>query len=177
MHAKILAAVTAILIAAGLVARADQPAQHKLTGDMVKLQYLIGAWSCTTKLPAADKMPARKVKGTTQFYIGPSNTVEFYLESDGYASSGFLGLAPDKKTGLLSGADVFGGTTMESGERSGGSYQMAGTSAYQGQSTLVRETVTKLSDKKYRDLFESRKNGQWTLGADSTCTKTSDKPM
>lgn len=177
MRTKILAALAAILIAAGVAARADRPAPKKLTGDMTKLHYMIGSWSCLTKTPAADKMPAQTHKGTTTFGVATGNTLGFYIDSDQYAAGGFMGESQDKKSWWISTADAFGGATWETGKGGGTSVSsMTGLSSYQGHTTPVRDTFTKISSTKYRDLYETQQKGQWMMGADSTCTKTSDKP-
>ncbi len=149
-----------------------------LTGPITKLQYLIGTWSCATKVAASPTMAASTHQGTIMFSVEPSNTVGYYLRSDMYSSGGYIGWMDSKKMWWSSSADNFGGVTNESGpDNAGAGSTMTGTTIYQGQSMSSRDTITKISNTKYRDLYETQKGGAWSMGADSSCTKTSDKSM
>jgi hypothetical protein len=153
---------------------ASKPA---LSGSMTKMQYLIGTWSCTTKVAASPSMAASTHQGTIMFSVEPSNTVGYYLRSDMYSSGGYIGWMDSKKMWWSSSADNFGGVTNESGPDTGATSTMIGTTVFQGQSMGSRDTITKISATKYRDLYETQKGAVWSMGADSSCTKTSDKSM
>lgn len=144
---------------------------------MTKLQYLVGTWSCQTKLPAMDNMAAQTVGGNISFEVEPTNAIGYDLSAKGYSSAGFMGYMAQKGLWYSAGADVFGGTTLEtSSGATGNVIVMSGNSTSRGESMPSRDTMTKMSDTKYRDLYEVQKDGKWSMGADSMCTKTSNKP-
>jgi hypothetical protein len=176
--AFVVALIAIAVLAIATKVWSAQAAPSKLTGPMTKMQYLIGTWSCQTKLPAEDKMPARTMPGTVYFSVEPGNTVGYYLSSKEYSSGGYMGWMASKKLWWSSSADNFGGTAIETGTDSNSrTATMTGTMTMQGQNAPTRDTITKVSDTKYRDLAEVQKNGTWTMQADSTCTKTSNKTM
>lgn len=161
-----------VVIATLLTVSRSSAAAPALTGQMTKLQYLIGTWSCMTQLPAMGKEPAGSHKGSISFEIEPGNTVGYDVSSPEYSAAGFLGYQDAKKLWWSSGADNFSGVTFESGT----STVMTGMTFYAGKHMASRDTITKTSATKYEDLFQIEKAGKWTLGADSVCTKTSNTP-
>jgi hypothetical protein len=144
---------------------------------MTDLQYLVGTWACQTNLPAMGNTAARTMPGTISFEVEPGNTLGYDVSSTEYSGAGFMGYLDAKKLWWSSGADNFGGVSFEVAT-SGTSAKtvMSGTSTQGGQSVPSRDTMTKASNSKYEDLYETQKGGKWTLGADSTCTKTSNTP-
>jgi len=170
-------AITIVCLAAVLVAlltvEPSSAAAPALSGKMTKLQYLIGAWSCQTKLPAMGKEPAGTHAGTISFEVEPGNTVGYDVSATAYSASGFLGYLAPKQVWWSSGSDNFGGVTFET---SANGNVMTGMTYWGGKHISSRDTITKTSDTKYEDLFEIQQAGKWTLGADSLCTKTSNTP-
>jgi hypothetical protein len=167
----------AVAAYATIALSAPKPAPA-LTGPITKLQYLIGTWSCTTNVAASPTMAASTHQGTMMFSVEPSNTVGFYLQSDIYSTGGYIGWVDAKKMWWSSSADNFGGVVSEAGPDSAGAGStLTGTTLYQGQTIGSRDTITKISDTKYHDLYEIQNGGAWSMGAESTCTKTSDKSM
>src|ERR1700736_3280318 len=142
-----------------------------LSGKMTKLQYLVGTWSCQTKLPAMGKQPAGTHPGNISFEIEPDNTVGYDVSSPEYSAAGFIGYQAAKNLWWSSGADNFGGVTFESGTSGD---VLTGMTFFAGKHMTSRDTITKTSDTKYEDLFQIQQSGKWTLGADSVCTKTSN---
>lgn len=176
--AIVIAAVSMFAIAALAAPGSSASAPtFTLSGPMTKMTYLLGTWSCTTKVAASPTMAASTHKGTIIFAAEPSNTVGYYLLSDIYSSGGYIGWMASKKMWWSSSADNLGGVTNEAGPDGGATSTMTGTTIFQGQSMGSRDTITKISDKKYRDLYETQKGDTWSMGADSTCTKVSSKGM
>jgi hypothetical protein len=166
------------IVAFASVGSSAPPPAPTLSPPVTKLQYLIGTWTCSTKIPAHGSMPAATHNGTIMFSVEPSNTVGYYLRSDQYSTGGYIGWMTDKKMWYSSSADNFGGTTNEAGpDKAGSGSVMTGTSTYQGQTMGSRDTITKISDTKYHDLYEIQKGATWSMGADSSCTKISNKGM
>jgi hypothetical protein len=167
--------IACLAVVAGTLLTVSQSsaAAPALTGQMKKLQYLVGTWSCTTQLPAMGKEPAGSHKGSISFEIEPGNTVGYDVSSPEYSAAGFLGYQDAKKLWWSSGADNFSGVTFESGTSG---TVITGMTFFAGKHMASRDTITKTSDTKYEDLFQIEKAGKWTLGADSVCTKTSNTP-
>lgn len=170
-------AITIVCLAAVLGAllsveqsRAAAPA---LSGKMTKLQYLVGTWSCQTKLPAMGKEPAGIHTGSISFEVEPGNTVGYDVSSLEYSAAGYLGYQEAKNLWWNSGSDNFGGVTFESGKNGN---VMTGMTFFGGKHISSRDTITKTSNTKYEDLYEIQQGGKWTLGADSVCTKSSNTP-
>jgi hypothetical protein len=177
MKKAIAVVFLAVLLCAASLSSPSSAATATLTGKMTELQYLVGTWACQTKLPAMGNTAARTMPGTISFEVEPDNTLGYDVSSTEYSGAGFMGYLDAKKLWWSSGADNFGGVSFEVAT-SGTSAKtvMSGTSTQGGQSVPSRDTMTKASNSKYEDLYETQKDGKWTLGADSTCTKTSNTP-
>lgn len=171
-------AALAVFGASSSVASSDMVPASALTGKMMQVQYLIGTWSCTTKVSAAGKMAAHTETGKNIFWIEPGNTIGNYYSSKGYSASGYIGWMTSKNLWWSSSADRIGGIGLETGKDTSTKVQlMTGTEWFQGQPSPSRDTITKNSDTSFRDVFEMKTNGSWSGVADSSCAKTSNKTM
>ena len=168
--------LVAVLASAAAINQSNA-AGPALTGKMTQLQYLIGSWTCQTKLPAMGKEPARTEKGTISFEIEPGNTVGYDVSGSKFSAAGYLGYQQATKLWWSSSADTLGEVTFESGASGYGNVNvMTGMTFYAGKHTSSRDTITKTSETKYEDLYEVEESGKWTLGSDSVCAKTSNTP-
>jgi hypothetical protein len=161
----------AAVLGALLAVDRSSAATPALSGNMTKLQYLLGTWACQTKLPAMGKEPAGTHAGTISFEIEPGNTVGYDVSAPEYSAAGYLGYQEAKKLWWSSGADNFGGVTFESSTNGN---VLTGMTFWGGKHISSRDTITKSSNTKYEDLYQVQQGGKWTLGADSICTKTSN---
>lgn len=169
-------AVLVVFGASSSIASSNTAASSTLTGKMTNLRYLIGTWSCATKVSAFGKMPAHTETGKTLYWIEPGNTIGNYYGAKGYSSSGYLGWMASKKLWWSNSADRFGGVAAETGKNSITNAQLlTGTLWSQGQSSPIRDTMTKNADTSFRDVVEVKTNGTWSVVADSACTKISNK--
>jgi hypothetical protein len=175
MRKAILIVCLVGVLAAASAINQSSAAAPALSGKMTQLQYLVGTWTCQTKLPAMGNEPAGTHQGSISFEVEPSNTVSYDVSAPEYSAAGFIGYQQAKKLWWNSGADNFGGVTFESGTSESGDV-MTGMTFWGGKHVASRDTITKTSNTKYEDLYQVQKNGKWTLGADSNCTKTSNTP-
>ena len=169
-----LAALASVMMCVTASA-ADAPA---LSGKMRELQYLVGTWTCRTKVPAMADLPAAAHTATVSFEVEPANAIGFDVTGASYGAAGFLGYSDKRKIWWSSGADVFGGVTAESGtSATSNRIVLTGATDQHGQRMLSRDTITTTNSKTYTDLYEVQREGRWVTGADSTCTKTSNTPQ
>ena len=169
------AAVSVLALSSGA---ASSEATPKLSGKMIELQYLVGTWTCTTKVPANGKMRAQTISAKSFYWVEPENVIGTYYKSKPYSSSGFMGWSDSKKLWWSNGSDVYGAASILSGKGSGTNIQvLTGTNWYQGQTSTSRDTMTKTSDTNYSDFFEILQGGKVTFQGTSECTKASNKVM
>ena len=179
MRALLIIAVVSLAIcgASSGVASPDA-APPVLSGKMTQLQYLIGTWSCTTKVPPQGKTAGLTLTAKSVHWIEPGNAVGNHFSSKDYSANGYMGWVPEKKLWWTDFADRYVGTGSETGEDSGTNVQvLTGSYWFQGQATPSRDTLTKNSDTSTDDVFELKTNGRWEVQAASSCSKTSDKTM
>ena len=166
-----------ILMIAASARAASSDTAPALSGKMAALKYLIGTWSCTTKVPAYGKTPAQTVQAKSIYWIEPGNVVGSYYSSKPYSSSGFYGWMESKKLWWNNNADVYGGTGILTGKDSASNVQVTtGTSWFQGKGAASRDTMTKNSDTSYSDVFVELAGDKVTFQVSTACTKTSGKP-
>ena len=180
MRITLLVGIAAAVIvgASTRVYSSDAAQTPALSGKMAALKYLIGTWSCTTKIDAIGKTPASTVAGKQMFWIEPGNVIGSYYSSKPYSSSGFMGWMAPKKLWWSNNADRFSGVIAETGKDSGSDVQsMAGTNWFQGQASTARDTMTKVSDTSFHDTFENVQGGKVVFRGTSSCTKSSNKTM
>ena|SRR5579863_4319054 len=164
----------AVIAIVATSSRAWPDASPSLTGKMSQLNYLVGSWTCTTKIPAFGKAPAQTITATVTHWIEPSNVIGSHYSSRPYSSAGFTGWMASKKLWWSDGGDEGGATTFETGADSGTNVQvMTGTLWYQGQTSTVRDTMTKISDSSYSDFFQGRQGGKVIFEGKVVCTKSS----
>jgi hypothetical protein len=168
----------AIVAVIAMGSRAWSDAPPSLTGKMSQLNYLVGSWACTAKIPAMGKTPARNIPATDTYWIEPSNVLGSHYSSKPYSSAGFIGWIASKKLWWSDGGDEGGATTFETGADSGTNVQvMTGTLWFQGQTSTVRNTMTKISDSSYSSIFQGLQGGKVIFEGKVVCTKSSDRSM
>ena len=169
---------TAVAVLALSPGAASSEAMPKLSGKMSELQYLVGTWTCTTKIPANGKMRAQTISAKRFYWVEPENVIGTYYNSKPFSSSGFMGWSDTKKLWWSNGSDVYGAADILTGKDSGTNIQvLTGTNWYQGQTSSSRDTITKTSDTRYSDFFEILQGGKVTFQGTSVCAKTSNKVM
>ena len=172
-----IAAVGAFIVGSS-VASSDVAQAPVLTGKMADQKYLIGTWSCTTKLAATSNMPSQTIAARVVYWTEPQNVIASYYNSKSYSASSYMGWMTAKKLWWSNGADMFGGIDFQTGKDSGTNVrEMTGTSWYQGKASTTRDTVTKISDTTYQDAFEAIQGDKVTFQGTATCAKTSAKTM
>ncbi|MDQ6766239.1 MAG: hypothetical protein M3Z41_00275 [Candidatus Eremiobacteraeota bacterium] len=169
-------AVLIVFGASSSIASSNTAKSSTLTGKMTSARYLIGTWSCATKVAAFGKTAAHTETAKSLYWIESGNTVGSYYGAKGYSSSGYQGWMASKNLWWSSWSDRFGGIGAGTGKDSGTNAQLlTGTRWFQGQPSPVRDTMTKNTDTSFRDLVEVKTNGTWSWVADSACTKISNK--
>jgi len=157
---------------------ASGAAAPQLTGEMQDVQYLVGTWSCTTKVAAMGNMPKSSHKGTASFEVEPGNTLSVDISADKYSATGFIGYSESKKLWWNSSTDNLGGVSFESGPSTAGAVSVStGWWTYEGHQTPSRNTITKTSATKYDDLTELQRAGKWQMLAHAVCMKVSGTPQ
>lgn len=174
--------IAALVLVAGIVlvpvSRASSDAAPMLSGKMTQLKYLVGTWSCTTKVAAMGKTPAQIISAKSIYWVEPGNVIGDYYSSKPFSSSGFIGWSNSKKLWWSNGADEYGSVDFETGKDSDTSVQvLTGTNWYQGVASQSRDTITKTSDSNYSDTFQLVQSGKVTFNGTSVCTKKSNKTM
>lgn len=168
--------VVVVITASSSSANAD--ASPALTGKMAQLQFLIGTWSCTTKVPATAKTKAQTISAKSFYWIEPEDVIGNYYTSKPYSSSSYMGWQNTKQLWWSSGTDVYGSTFSSTGKDNGTNVEeMTGTNWYQGRPSPSRDTMTKVSDRSYTDHFEILQGDKVSFEVTSACTKISNKPM
>jgi hypothetical protein len=174
---KMIAAAVSCATCAS-IASADMTNNHTLTGKMAEMNYLVGTWSCTTKVAHIGKTPASTVAAKNVYWIEPQNVVGSHYTSGPYSASGYTGWLASKKLWWSDDADVYNAVSSETGKDSGTNVQvMTGTAWTNGGAYVGRDTITKISNTSYTDLFELAQGGKVVFRGISSCTKTSSSSM
>jgi hypothetical protein len=178
MRIVTIIAAAAILILAVSPRAASSGAAPTLSGKMTQLKYLVGTWTCTTKVAPMGNMKAQTIPGKSVYWVEQGNVIATYYSSKPYSSSGFLGWMDSKKLWWSDGSDMYGSVDFETGKDSGTNVQVTtGTNWSQGDVSTARDTMTKIVDTRYSDSFQLTQNGKVLFQGTSACTKTSDKTM
>jgi hypothetical protein len=178
MRIATIVAAAAILILAVSPRAASSGAALTLSGKMTQLKYLVGTWTCTTKVAPIGKMKAQSIPGKSVYWIEQGNVIANYYSSKPYSASGFLGWMDSKKLWWSDGSDIYGSVDFETGKNSDTNVQvMTGTNWSQGDVSTVRDTMTKTGDTSYSDSVQLTQNGKVIFQISSVCTKTSNKTM
>lgn len=91
-----------------------------------------------------------------------------------FSSVGYYGRVASKNLWWSNGADRFGGVSVETGK---GMQVMTGTNWFQGQASPIRDTLTKIANNSYLDVFAMQTGGKWSTVAANRCTKTSNRTI
>jgi hypothetical protein len=160
------AAIAVVPAAAGESAPAASPAA--LTGHMTSMQFLIGSWNCSVKLPAGSGEPATTDHGVVAYSVVPGNAIHAHVTAMDYADDSYIGYVDKAKLFWTNTIDAYGAL---SGETSTDGKLFTGSSA-QGQVKMkVRDTISRPKQNTTRDLQEFQSNGSWHMASDSTCTR------
>lgn len=169
---KSLAVVLSCVVAAasGAAARGDNSMSPSSMTMMPKNHmYLLGTWQCRVKLAAMDGGPEQTVSSTLTIDVSPSMTLHSHVSSKQYGSDTYQGYDPKTKTHWMALADTLSNAGYETSKDGvvfvGNEWGNSGT-------IPVRDTQTKISDTKIRDVTEFKIKGKWTQLADITCTKS-----
>lgn len=168
-----------VIVASLFITSASASAALTLSGKMTKLHYLVGTWSCRTTVASTASMPAETETGTISFEVEPSNAIGFDLTAPKYSASGFIGYSTLNRTWWSAGSDNFGGVTLETGKSTdvANVIVLTGTTLQGTDRVATRDTITKTSDTRYEDVYETRRGSSWKMSADSVCAKTSNTPQ
>jgi hypothetical protein len=178
MRIGTIATAAALLILAVSPCTESLGAPPTLSGKMTQLKYLVGTWTCTTKVASIGNMPAQTIPAKSVYWIEQGNVIANYYSSKPYSSSGFFGWMGSKKLWWSDGSDIYGGVDFETGKDSGTNvHVMTGTNWSQGDVSAARDTMTKTSDTSYSDAFQLMKNGKLIFQGTSVCTKASNETM
>lgn len=131
--------------------------------------YLIGTWNCSVKLAAMQGQPAMTDTGVMTIAVSPSMTLHSHVAAKDYMSDTYQGYTAKTKTHWLNTSDTVGEVTVETSKDG---IVFTGTTLQGATSTPTRDTQTKISDTKLRDITEIKGDGKWTQIADAVCTKT-----
>ena len=132
-------------------------------------QYLIGTWDCTVKLAAMEGQPAMTDHGTLTIAMAPTMTLHSHVVAKDYMSDTYQGYNVKTKTHWLSTADTTGAVAYETSKDG---MAFTGTTWDDGKIVPTKDTQTKMSDTKIRDITQIEQNGTWTQLADAVCIKS-----
>jgi len=174
MRSTALMSIASLIVFGTYTASSDVARAATLTGKLTGVQYLIGTWSCVTKA----SLPPQTQTGQYRFWMEPGNVIGNYYRAKSYSGSGYIGWMPSERRWWSNSAGRFGGISYETGEGSATNVQLlTGSTWFQGQPSPSRDTITKNSGTSFRDVFEMKTNAKWSVVADSSCTKTSNKAI
>jgi hypothetical protein len=169
---KLLASVLFCFAVAALATLRSVSADDSMSNSTAAMpkshQYLIGEWNCTVNLAAMEGQPATTDHGAMTISTSPSMTLHSHVAAKDYMSDSYQGYDAKTKTHWLNTTDTMGLVTMETSKDG---MVFAGTTWEGGHGIPTRDTQTKISDTKIRDVTELQQNGKWTQIADTVCTK------
>lgn len=164
--ASLCAGMAVVPAAAGESTPAPTP--PALTGQMTSMQFLIGSWNCSVKLPAGNGQPATTDHGVVAYSVVPGNAIHAHVTAMDYADDSYIGYADKEKMFWTNTVDAYG--TL-SGETSADGKLFTGTSAQGTVKQTIRDTISRPKQDTTRDLQEFQLNGAWHMASDSTCTR------
>jgi hypothetical protein len=139
-----------------------------LTGKMASSRFLIGSWECITHESAAEGSPASTETAGLDFSTAPNNTLHLSVRARDYQSDEYDGYDPKAKHWWVVAVDNQGGRVFET---SADDKTYTGTYTMGAQTTPIRETRKKVSDKKIVQTSEIQEKGVWQRINDSVCTR------
>jgi len=162
----------ALGIAVVAISLACTAATTSASASINDLRYLIGKWTCATKLPAMGKAPAHTEHTPIAFAWGPAGTTIVTTQlSPTQSGYGFIGWDSRKNVWWSTNVDNLGDYAGESGPNTPGTTVLTGWSYGLTAPVQSRDSITKLSATSFHDLYQYRKGAVWLVGADTTCTK------
>lgn len=143
-----------------------------LTGEMVKLQYLVGTWNCsvTAMVPPGG---TKQESGTLTFAPAPGNALSQMINTPTFSAVGFIGYDAQTKKFFQNTVNSMGGVGSQSADSgsAGHTVVFSGTATEGGQIAQSRDTDVKVSDTQISSVTEVNIGGNWTKVAEATCTK------
>lgn len=164
----LLCAAFAGIASIGSAAADDSMSSGSMAALPKNHQYLIGTWSCDAHLAAMEGQPAMTDHGTMTIAVAPSLTLHFQVVAKDYMSDSYQGYNAKTKTHWWATTNIQGNATLET---STDGVVFTGTNWQGATATPVRDTQSKISDTKIRDVSEIKLHGKWLKSADVTCTK------
>jgi hypothetical protein len=165
----------ALVVTAAIASRALADPSPSLTGKVRQLDYLVGSWACTTRIPAQGKTPAQTVSARYIYWIEAGDVIGGRYVSTPYSYTGYMGWEASTKSWWLDDSDIYGSNWFESGADSGTNVQtMTGTLWYGGKTSTMRDAMTKFSDLHYSEHFQNLQNGRLVFEGTSVCSKISN---
>jgi hypothetical protein len=163
-----LCAAAIVMASIGSASADNSMSSGSMAGLPKDHQYLIGTWTCAVQLAAMQGQPASTDHGAMSIGMAPNMSLNFHIVAKDYRSDEYEGYDSKTKTHWATTADSQGDATLET---STDGVVFTGTTWQAGTSTPARDTQTKISDTKIRDVTELKMNGKWTKVADAVCTK------
>ncbi len=158
-----LVPAAAILLALGQARAAD----NALTGEMTVFNYLVGSWSCATKLPAMGARSAHTEQTTVTFDAVPGNVLHDHVASAEYAGDDYFGYNAKMKLYWSASADnvgAHGSATSSDGKT------YSGTSAIGPMTMSVTSTYAQVSPTNIA-FHEVISGGGEQATIDSSCSR------
>jgi len=131
-------------------------------------QYLIGTWTCDVQLAAMGGQGPTTDHGTMSIALSPNMTLHSHVVAKDYMSDSYQGYDGKTKTHWIASSDTQCNSTLET---STNGLVFTGTTWQAGSATPTRDTQSKVSDTKIRDVTELKMNGKWSKIADVVCNK------
>jgi hypothetical protein len=138
------------------------------TGSMADMRFLLGVWSCNVKLPSMTGGAPTMDTGSLSFEAAPGETIRAATRAKDYSADGYYGYDAKSKAWWSTGIDNSGNYWRES-SKDGKVY--LGTTRMAEIATPIRDTFTKFSASKIRDVTELQYKGMWITLADASCAK------
>src|SRR5579863_934146 len=146
---KIMAAALACVAAAAALfaqsAAAGMPGDMmapNLTGQMAKMQYMLGVWACSVKLPSMTGGAATTDTGSISFEASPGNSVATATHARDYSAYGYFGYNAKASAWWSTGIDNSGNAWSETSKDA---KDYTGQTDMGGGMTPIRDTFSKFS--------------------------------
>lgn len=139
-----------------------------LTGGMASRRYLIGTWTCTSRITAAVGTSTSTEPVVVSFMTAPNDTLGAWARALAFSAAAFYGYSASSKSWWISATDNSGARVFETSK--GGSV-FVGTVTTAGGIKTIRDTWTKMSDARFTTVTEIQDKGVWRKSAEHACAK------
>jgi len=163
---------TSLSIVSGAVV-ADSKSGSMMKSKPGSMDWLLGTWTCTSKMNAMAKSPAHTETDTLTFQPAMNGWMMQTYKGKGYSAQSFWRWDKGSNQLVSVGVDSFGGYGIETSRGMHGSntMTMSGTMYYGGHPSGAQDMVTKISDTQMRHVGRYQMNGTWHQSDDTSCTK------